>query len=202
MKKQNLNEEIARIKGMMGKIMTESFDGDMQPEMSSETNDFKVGDTVSDPSQLGPGPEFDGKIIAIYPNLEAVANDYPEKYKDTLDWLTRNPDITSQHDQNDTWYLIKWRTEGTNLYSSSDVSEMMIAPDDRQYEDYEEDDEEGGDDCSCCSGTGEGAAGTRCLCCGGSGSSGRDYGGPEPDDYDSRDYEDRGYEYGRFYDGN
>lgn len=141
MAKQTLNEEIARIKGMMGKIMTESFD-DESTELSSETKEFKVGDTVSDPSQLGPGPEFDGKIIAIYPNLEAVANDYPEKYEDALKWLTKNPDNTSQHDQNDTWYLINWRTEGTNLYSSSDASEMMIAPDDRQYEDYEEEDDD------------------------------------------------------------
>ena len=191
MKKQNLNEEISRIKGIMGKIMTESFE-DMQ-STPEQTTKFKVGDTVSDPSHLNPKPEYDGKILAIYPNLEAVAAEHPEKYENEINRLNKYPDLKSKYDVNDVWYLIKWKTEGTNIYSKSDADEMIIAPDGRDYDDY---DEEGEDYCSCCNGSGEGAAFTKCRCCGGSGVRGGDD-GPEPDYDENRG----GHEYGSFYDG-
>ena len=137
--KKNLNEEISRIKGIMGKIMTESFE-DESMGLPEETHEFKVGDTVSDPSQLGPGPEFDGKILAIFPNLESAKGQ--PGYDSYVDWLQKYPQYAEGHDVNGKWYVIEWRTEGTGLYSEKDMEEVIIAPDGRDYDDYEEEDEE------------------------------------------------------------
>lgn len=197
MKKQTLNEEVARIKGMMG--LSE------QHEMPSTdtTPQFKVGDTVSDPGELGTGPEFDGKIIEIYPNMKAAENS--AGYESLISWMKVAGKHAERVDVNAPFYLIKWRTEGINLTPTSDMQGIIIAPDGRDYNDFEEDNEDGDELCGCCAGTGEGAGESRCFCCGGTGEAPRrGYDdGPDPDDdYDSREDEDRGYQYGRFYDGN
>ena len=52
MKKQTLNEEISRIKGMMGKIMNESFDDfdtQIQPEELPYNDDVDMGDMNDGP---------------------------------------------------------------------------------------------------------------------------------------------------------
>lgn len=212
MKKQTLNEEIFRIKGLMGKIMNEAFDDfdtQIQPEerpesdgmnisdMNSDEHEFKVGDTVSDPVALGEGPNQDGKILAVYPNLESAKG--TSAYDKMVEWITTIPQMKAVTDVNDTFYLIKWRKEPTNLWSKSEIKNIIIAPDNRDYDDYEDEDGEGEDMCSCCNGIGEGPDERRCSCCGGSGEGKRSkYGGR--DDFDGYD-DNGGYEYPDGYDG-
>ena len=204
--KKDLNEQISRIKNMMGRIMNESyddFDTQIQPEelpynddvdMGDEEEKFKVGDTVSDPENLNPSPEHDGKILAIFPNL-AAAEGQPG-YDSMVDWMQKYPQYAEGHDVNGKW----WRTEGTGILSEKDMVNVIIAPDGRSYDDYDENNEEGDDTCSCCNGTGEGAGETRCMCCSGSGEGRRSkYSGR--DDFDGYD-DDGGYEYPDGYDGN
>jgi hypothetical protein len=146
MKKQTLQEQVSRIKGMMGKITNESFDTQIQPEELSyndeEEKGLKVGDTVSDPVDLGNGPEFDGKILAIFPNL--VSAEGQPGYKSYVKWMQDYPQYADQHDVNGKWYLVEWRTEGIGIYSEKDMENVIIAPEERNYDDYEED--EYGDD--------------------------------------------------------
>jgi hypothetical protein len=173
MKKNLLNEEISRIKGMMGKIMNESFEGDSMG-LPEETHEFKVGDTVSDPENLNPSPEYDGKILAIFPNLEAAEGQ--PGYESTIKWMQKHPQYAEEHDVNGNWYLIEWRTEGTHIQSEKDMQGVIIAPDGRNYDDYEEDGynyDEDDDTCSSCGGSGGGEGYYRCPVCRGSGSSGR-----------------------------
>ena len=62
MKKQTLNEEISRIKGMMGKIMNESFDDfdtQIQPEELPYNDDIDMGD-------MNDGPKYE--IMDFYLN--------------------------------------------------------------------------------------------------------------------------------------
>jgi hypothetical protein len=185
MRKQTLNEEISRIKGMMGKIMNESFDDfdtQIQPEelpysddvdMGDEEEEFKVGDTVSDPEELNASPEHDGKILNIFPNLESAKGQ--PGYDSIVDWIQRFPQYAEGHDTNGKWYHIEWRTEGIGLYSEKDMERIIIAPDGRDYDDYEDEDEEDYDDgtCGTCGGSGGGEGYYRCPVCRGSGSSGR-----------------------------
>ena len=147
MKKQTLQEQVSRIKGMMGKITNESFDDfdtQIQPEelsynddMGDEEEGFKVGDTVSDPVNLNASPEHDGKILEIFPNLNAAEG--KPGYESMLDWMKRFPENAEGHNVNGKWYLIEWRTEGIGLYSEKDMLDVIIAPDGRNYDDYEED---------------------------------------------------------------
>ena len=183
MKKQTLNEQVSRIKGMMG--LNESFDDfdtQIQPEelpynddvnmSDEEEEELKVGDTVSDPVSLGDGPEFDGKILAIFPNL-AAAEGQPG-YKSYVKWMQDYPQYAEQHDVNGKWYLIEWRTEGTSMQSEKDMENVIIAPEERNYDDYEYDEEDYDDGtCGTCGGSGGGEGYYRCPVCRGSGSSGR-----------------------------
>jgi hypothetical protein len=211
--KKDLNEQISRIKNMMGKIMNESyddFDTQIQPEerpesdgmdmsdMNLDEEGFKVGDTVSDPVNLNPSPEHDGKILAIFPNLKAAEGQ--PGYESMVGWLEKYPQYAEGHDVNGKWYLIEWRTEGTGIQSEKDMVDVIIAPDGRNYDDYDEYDEDGDNTCSCCNGTGEGAGETRCMCCSGSGE-GRSSKYSGRDDFDGYD-DDGGYEYPDGYDGN
>jgi len=94
---------------------------------------FQEGDTISDPEELGPGPEFDGKILGIFPNLEAAKGNVPNSiYQNTVQSLSK------KEDANDTWYLIDWRSEGEDLFPKREVDRMIIAPDGRDFDDYED----------------------------------------------------------------
>lgn len=107
-------------------------DSQIQPEEG-----FKVGDTVSDPVNLNDSPDHDGKILEIFPNLNAAEG--KPGYESMLDWMKRFPENAEGHNVNGKWYLIEWRTEGIGLYSEKDMLDVIIAPDGRNYDDYEED---------------------------------------------------------------
>lgn len=98
--------------------------------------EFKVGDTVSDPQELGPGPEFDGKILGVFPNL-AAAEGQPG-YDSMVDFIKRFPQNAEAYDINGKWYQIEWRSEGTGLYPEKDMERVVIAPDGRDFDDYGE----------------------------------------------------------------
>lgn len=187
MKKQNLNEQVSRMKQMMGLNENES-----QGDNVSDDKNFKVGDIVMNPVSLSEDPSYYGKILEIFPNLES-AKDQPS-YDLTVKYL-------GDDDPNDVFYLIDWKSEGIGLYPKEYLeSEVELAPNPELYDEKDEDeddnDEEDGDMCSNCNGTGEGQYdGSRCSSCGGSGVIERDYDDYDgPDDYD--DYDVRAKEWG------